>query len=401
MDRKRLLIWVAVGVGLVVLIGVGVAVAAAWPMISGEQVAAGPAPSEEELAAASLTQPVAAEEPPPAAPLKAAGVTAAPADLKADSEAASIIAGHWVCIQGNDLQPEGSEYYFTPSEDDEGAGTLLYYDDPNLDPALEDSWVTADYTLDEDGVLTISSGSVGFVSEEYEVGFKEDGNAGRTYQFMGMASLAEDAEEMDPALLFKLQAIDPAWDEWVPEGLAADAYAWADEDEFAVAQELVAANYPELETWAALIEAGDPEDEAYAGDRYIVYAGVSEAGVSVAMTFYVATDPDTDPVWLGDEGEVPEGFEAAEAEDGTAYLWDPESLAPLQEPEAWAVDVLSWACWDFTGGFAYAVEGDEEAATVSITKWDAYPVLPDGGFFEAAYSYNEDGWWDLEESAGP
>jgi len=401
MNRKRM--WITIGaiVGGVIVLAIAIGVISLWPMITGKTVAAGPAPSKEEFAAASLSQPEAAAEPAPEAPLRAMPSTVEAAGVKAGAGVGETLGGHWVCYQGNDLQPENSEYYFSPSEDG-STGQLMYYNDPSLDPGLEDSWVTADYEVTEDGVLTISSSAVGFVSQEYQIGFQEEEYAGRTYLYMGMASLAEGDEDMDSAVLGKIAAMDPAWDEWVTDGLDADAFAWATDDEFSLAEEITAAHYPQFEVWAALVEAGDPESEEYVGDKYFVYAGIPETYTAFAMTYYVAADESAEPVWT-DEANMPDGYEADEAEDGTAYIWDSVSLAALQdeEPDPAVVEVASWACSDFPYGYVYAVDGDEASANVLITKWDAYPMVPDAGFFELEYRYNEEGWWDLESSSGP
>ena len=401
MNRKRLLTIVGV-VGLLVVVGIAIAVISVWPMISGDQVAAGPAPSEEELAAASLTAPEAAAETVAAPASRSASTSRAPTEMKASPDAADLIVGHWICLQANDLQPEYSEYYFGPSEDG-ATGQMLYYDDPSLDPSLEDSWVQAEYELTDDGVLVISPITVGLVEREYDIGFQEEEYQARTYLWMGMASRAEGDEDMDPAWLIKIESLDPAWDEWIPDPLAGDVFAWATDDEFSLAEELTSAHYPDFAAYAALVEAGDPEDEDYAGDRLMVYAGIPEGYAQIVTTYYIASDEQAEPVWL-DSANMPDNYELGETDDGTQYIWDSASLAALQEEniDPVIVQVVEWVSSDFPGGWVYGLEVDDESAQILATKWDAYPMLPDAGFFELEYSYNaDDGWWELDSSSGP
>jgi len=109
MNRRRVVTIVVVVLALMVVVGIGVAVAAVWPMISGEEVAVGPAPAEEDFAEAAVSKQIAAPAPETVHSPGVAGESPQPADARAVGDADSL-SGWWICWYGNELQPQVSQY---------------------------------------------------------------------------------------------------------------------------------------------------------------------------------------------------------------------------------------------------------------------------------------------------
>ena len=397
MNRRRVVTIVVVVLALMVVVGIGVAVAAVWPMISGEEVAVGPAPAEEDFAEAAVSKQIAAPAPETVHSPGVAGESPQPADARAVGDADSL-SGWWICWYGNELQPQGSQYYFEASEDDKNTGMLWYYGDPELDPSLSESWAEAEYELSDDGLaLTISPVTVGFVEREYTVSFQDEEIQGRTYDVLVMTSL--DDEVSGPAVLYKYEAVDPAWDEWVPEPYDPDVYVEATEEQYAVAEEIFAAHYPAFEVVAALYETGDPTDEAlYIGDILYVAATIPDTGIVIGQDFLIAPEG-VDDLWWLEPGGFPDR-EVGVAQDGTRYLWTPGQQLQQAEIDPGVFDLLATVCWDFPG----AIVGNPESWTdgvwsLNATCWDAFPQ---GQSFQLEYTYNADaGWWELTSSVPP